>query len=410
MLKKLLSAEPDNLRIQIRLADLYQAMGQSGEALETYVSAAQRALARGDHAECEKLADKALQISPKHLDALIVKARAFSTVGNVAKASDILERVPDLEKGGEPAELLLDLYLKNAKWDEATGLALRIFASDEKNFGATQKVTEVLMESGQAERAMSLLSRIRIPMIDAGEHEGVTHLLTELSTRLPGRLEPLEWLVDTYGRTSDSFRMPDALAHLGDALLASGKLERARDVFQQLVDREPESEPAKRKLNDVLKKMGAVEEDATPPADIVVVTEDLQPELAKAPAPKVRPGLEEEQHPKLRRRKRRHLRQPSRNWTRKPRSSLRNRSPMWTCLPATGLRKKLSDCWKRFCAALRRIRLPSKNCWTLCWEQVTIGGRLNLPRSWSTFTPVGEMRVAAKDLENCAGASSGRRA
>ena len=294
LLKKLLSAEPDNLRIQIRLADLYQAMGQSGEALETYVSAAQRALARGDHAECEKLADKALQISPKHLDALIVKARAFSTVGNVAKASDILERVPDLEKGGEPAELLLDLYLKNAKWDEATGLALRIFASDEKNFGATQKVTEVLMESGQAERAMSLLSRIRIPMIDAGEHEGVTHLLTELSTRLPGRLEPLEWLVDTYGRTSDSFRMPDALAHLGDALLALGKLERARDVFQQLVDREPESEPAKRKLNDVLKKMGAVDEDATPPADIVVVTEDLQPELAKAPAPKVRPGLEEE--------------------------------------------------------------------------------------------------------------------
>ena len=294
LLKKLLAAEPDNLRIQVRLADLYQAMGQSGEALETYIAAAQRALARGEHAECEKLADKALHIDPKQLDALIVKARAFSTVGNVAKAMEILERVPELEKGGEPAELLLDLYLKNAKWDEATALALRIFSSDEKNFGATQKVTEVLMESGQAERAMSLLSRIRIPMIDAGEHEGVAHLLNELATRLPGRLEPLEWLVDTFGRTSDSFRMPDALAHLGDALMAQGKLERAKDIFQQLVDREPESEAAKRKLNDVLKKLGVVEEDATPPADIVVVTEDLQPELPKAPAPKVRPGLEEE--------------------------------------------------------------------------------------------------------------------
>jgi tetratricopeptide (TPR) repeat protein len=127
LLKKLLSAEPDNLRIQVRLADLYQAMGQPGEALETYVSAAQRALARGDHAECEKLADKALHIDPKRLDALIVKARAFSTVGNVNQAAEILERVPDLEKGGEPAELLLDLYLKNAKWDEGTALALRIF-------------------------------------------------------------------------------------------------------------------------------------------------------------------------------------------------------------------------------------------------------------------------------------------
>ena len=294
LLKKLLAAEPDNLRIQIRLADLYQAMGQSGEALETYVSAAQRALARGDQAECEKLADKALQIDPKHLDAMIVKARAYSSAGNVNKAAEILERVPDLEKGGESAELLLDLYLKNAKWDEATSFALKIFASDEKNFGATQKLTQALLESGQGERAMSVLSRIRIPMIDAGEHEGVVHLLNDLATRLPGRLEPLEWLVDTYGRTSDSFRLPDALAQLGDALVASGKTERAREIFQQLVDREPESDSAKRKLHDVLLKLGLVQGESVaavpqPPAP----GETLQAELQQAAAPKLRPGLDE---------------------------------------------------------------------------------------------------------------------
>jgi pilus assembly protein FimV len=297
LLKKLLSAEPDNLRIQIRLADLYQAMGQSGEALETYVSAAQRALARGDHAECEKLADKALHINPKQLDALIIKARAFSTVGNVTQAAEILERVPDLEKGGEPAELLQDLYVKNAKWDEATALALRIFTADEKNFGATQKVCEAMLEAGQSDRAMSLISRVRVPMIDAGEHEAVSHLLNELATRLPGRLEPLEWLVDTYGRTSDSFRMSDALAQLGDALVAAKKLDRAKDVFQQLVDREPESDPAKRKLNEVLKKLGLMEDEPSPQADIVVVTEELQPELPKAEAPKVRPDLEPKKEP-----------------------------------------------------------------------------------------------------------------
>jgi pilus assembly protein FimV len=294
LLKKLLAAEPDNLRIQIRLADLYVAMKQSGEAVETYVSAAQRALARGDHAECEKLAEKALALNPKHFDAMIVKARAASTAGHPMQAAQILEKVPDLDKGGEPAELLLDLYLKNAKWDEATALALRIFSLDEKNFGATQKVTEALLEAGQAERAMSVLSRIRIPMLDAGEHEGVTHLLNELATRLPGRLEPMEWLVDTYARASDSFRMPDALAHLGDALLAANKLDRAKEIFQQLVDREPESDAAKRKLNEVLKELGQLQEsEAAPPADVVVVTDDLQPDLPKAPEPKLRPDVEE---------------------------------------------------------------------------------------------------------------------
>jgi pilus assembly protein FimV len=293
LLKKLLLAEPDNLRIQIRLADLYVAMGQSGEALECYVGAAQRALARGDQAECEKLADKALHINPKHLDALIVKARSFSSVGNLTQAAQILERVPDLEKGGEPAELLLDLYLKNSKWDEASALSLRIFSSDEKNFSATQKVTQALLEEGQGERAMSLLSRIRIPMIDAGEHEGVAHLLTELAARLPGRLEPLEWLVDTYGRTSDSFRLPDALAHLGDALASSGKTERAKEIFEQLVQREPESDSAKRKLNDVLRKLGLLEPEPAPPAAEPRGPETLELQLPETPAPKLRPEFEE---------------------------------------------------------------------------------------------------------------------
>lgn len=295
LLKKLLLAEPDNLRIQVRLADLYVAMGQSGEALEVYVSASQRALARGDQAECEKLADKALHINPKQLDALIIKARSFSSVGNVTQAAKILEQVPELEKGGEPAELLLDLYLKNAKWDEGTALALKIFSSDEKNFGATQKVTEALLEHGQGERAMSMLSRIRIPMIDAGEHEGVAHLLTELAARLPGRLEPLEWLVDTFGRTSDSFRLPDALANLGDGLAAAGKLDRAKETLEQLVEREPESESAKRKLNDVLRKLGLLAPEAAPMVvlDQMGIPESLQAAIPRPEAPKLRPGLEE---------------------------------------------------------------------------------------------------------------------
>jgi pilus assembly protein FimV len=286
LLKKLLLAEPDNLRIQIRLADLYQAMGQTREAIDTYVSAAQRAIARGDHAECEKLSDKALKLEPHNLAALIVKARSASAQGNTTAAAALLEQVPDLEKGGEQTELLLDLYLKNAKWEPATGLAMRVFEADEKNFGPTQKLIEALLESSQGEKAMAIMDKSRIPMIDAGEHEVVARLLNELAARLPGRIEPLEWLVETYGRTSDSFRLPDALAQLGDALSAAKQYDRAKEVLEQLVDREPESDSAKRKLNDVLRKMGLLAPEAAP-----AVPETHELELPKAPAPKVRPDL-----------------------------------------------------------------------------------------------------------------------
>src|SRR5215470_482634 len=297
LLKKLLLAEPDNLRIQVRLADLYVAMGQSGEALESYVSAAQRALARGDQAECERLADRALQINAKSLDALIVKARSYLSTGNASAAADLLKRVPDLDKGGESAELLLDLHLKSENWEEATELALRIFNSDHKNFSAAQKVTEGLLESSQGERALKLMERIRIPMIDSGEHEGVSQLLQNLASRMPGRVEPLEWLVDTYGRTSDSFRLPDALANLGDALAANGKLERAKEIFEQLVERDPGNDSAKRKLNAVLRKMGAVPDEPQAIPETMDFGETLQADFSKAPAARVRAGLLDEEAP-----------------------------------------------------------------------------------------------------------------
>jgi tetratricopeptide (TPR) repeat protein len=286
LLKKLLLAEPDNLRIQIRLADLYQAMGKPAEAVETYASAAQRALARGDHAESDKQSDKALKLDPANAAALTVKARSASSQGRFADAAEFLKNLPGLDKGGEQSEFLLDLYLKSENWDAATSLGLKVFDGDEKNFGLAQKVAESLLESGQSDRALALLSRLRLPMLDSGEHDAVTRLLNELATKMPGRIEPLEWLVDSYGRTSDSFRMPDALAQLGDALMAVKQLTRAKEIFEQLVDRQPESDSAKRKLNDVLRRMGLPAPDDEPE-----ITETLQAEIPQPEAPKLRPEV-----------------------------------------------------------------------------------------------------------------------
>ncbi len=288
LLKKLLLAEPDNIRIQIRLADLYQAMGQNTEAIEAYVSAAQRALARADHAECEKLADKALKLDSSNFAAVTVKARSYSAQGNLQQAAEVLKNLPGLEKGGEQAEFLLDVYLKSEEWDDATSLAVKVFEADEKNFTLAQKVAEAELASGQADRAMKLISKLRIPMIDAGEHDVISHLLTELASKMPGRIEPREWLVDTYGRTSDSFRLPDALAQLGDALVAAKNYQRAKEIFEQLVDKQPESDSAKRKLNGVLVKMGL----AQPQAGEADTFETLQADIPKAEAPKVRHNVE----------------------------------------------------------------------------------------------------------------------
>src|SRR5207253_10337401 len=172
----------------------------------------------------------------------IVEGRAYAWEGGVVKGGELREQAGEVEEGGEQTELLLDLYLKNSDWDQASALAQRVFEADEKNFGPMQKVVESLLQAGNGEKAMEILAQSRLPMIDAGEHEVVGKVLSELAAGLPGRIEPLEWLVELYGRTSDSFRLPDALANLGDALVARQQWERAKKTFEQLLDREPDSE------------------------------------------------------------------------------------------------------------------------------------------------------------------------
>ena len=297
LLKKLLLAEPDNLRIQIRLADLYHAMGQNADAIDAYVSAAQRALARGDQGECEKLVERALKIDPKNQAAVIVKARIFSSQGKADEAAKELEQVADLHKGGEQTELLLDIYIKNSDWEQASALASRVFDADIKNFGPAQKVVDALLQADDGEQAFALLNRIRIPMVDAGEGEAVGRLLGELSARLPGRLEPLEWLVELHSKSKDSSNLPDALAQLGNALVAAKKYERAKEIFEQLVARDPESDAAKRKLNDVLRKLGQDVEDETPAPAAEEMEEPLLPvELKRPAAPKLAAELDAEAH------------------------------------------------------------------------------------------------------------------
>src|SRR5258708_28829440 len=155
----------------------------------------------------------------------------------------------------------------------------------------SQKVGEALQQAEEGEQAYALLKRIRIPMMDAGEKEVVGGLLSDLSARLPGRLEPLEWLVELYTRGNDSFRLSDALAHLGDALVAAKKYDRAKEIFEQLVAHEPESDAPKPNLNPVLRNLGQ-DVPKKPPVPAEREEEVLPAKLAKPAAAKLPTEME----------------------------------------------------------------------------------------------------------------------
>jgi tetratricopeptide (TPR) repeat protein len=292
LLRKLLEAEPDNLRIQVRLAELHLSMAQQKEAIELFHGAMQKILDQGDHSEALRLADRILQLDPAHQATFLLKVKALTASGKGAEAGKLLETLPGRDDGGETTTMLLGLYMESGQAVKASALAESIYARDPKQYGVAHRVAVALLEAKDLDRAHALLGLIRDTMIDSGDHEALAQSLSRLAEGKPGQLEPLEWLVDLYGRASDSFRLPDALAQLAYAYETSGDDARALATYGKLMERTPEDETTRRKFMRLRAKAG-LEPIA---GEIAPVVKMAPTEEAAKPAAPVssEPALDEE--------------------------------------------------------------------------------------------------------------------
>src|SRR5580704_15115762 len=74
VLHRLLEVEPENPRVQMRLAELYNVMGQKQAAGRTYLGYAQRLFDRSDTDESQKLVERALEADSTDAAARLLKA------------------------------------------------------------------------------------------------------------------------------------------------------------------------------------------------------------------------------------------------------------------------------------------------------------------------------------------------
>jgi tetratricopeptide (TPR) repeat protein len=236
VLNRLLEVEPDNPRVQLRLAELYNVMGQKKEAAQTYLNYAQRLYDRGEGEEAQKLIERALGVEPASAAALLLKAKILAMGQKDDQAIAILEAHPEADAGGEVTDLLLDLEIKSARLDKAASRARKQLARGSAHSRPLQTVAESLIEGRHAEKSLPLLRELRDPMIEASEQDKFVKLLTNATEKLPGNTEALEMLADFSRLTSDPFHLTAALSKLVDAYAATGDQARAEHLMKELID------------------------------------------------------------------------------------------------------------------------------------------------------------------------------
>ena len=256
VLRRLLEVEPENPRVQMRLAELYNVMGQKGDAARTYLAYGQRLFDRGESGEAEKLIERALEVAPGDPAALMLKAKILVAAGKEAAAIKILEKHPEADAGAEVTNMLVDLELKTGQIEAAADRARNQLVRGNSHFGLLFHVTENLIEKGQVEDALPLFRELRDPMIEVNEHDRFVKLLTVATERLPENTEALELLADFCRHTSDPFPLTVALTKLADIYEAAGNNERAETLLEELVDRNRDDEKLQLRLEELRVRMG----------------------------------------------------------------------------------------------------------------------------------------------------------
>src|SRR5271170_2026257 len=256
VLHRLLEVEPENQRVQMRLAELYGMMGQKKEAALTYQAYAHRLFDRGETEEAEKLVERALEVDPGNAAAILLKAKTLNASEKIDQAVAILEKHPEAETDSDVTKLLVEYELRAGHADKAAVRARRQLARGHGHYGLLYKVAEGMIEGKQPEQALPILAELRAPMIEAGAQDHFVKLLTTACERLPGRTEPLEGLADFCRTTSDPFRLNAALGQLSDAYAADGNLPRAEELLVELVDRNKNDERLVDRLNQMRARTG----------------------------------------------------------------------------------------------------------------------------------------------------------
>src|SRR5580704_17369592 len=257
VLHRLLEVEPENQRVQMRLAELYGMMGQKKEAALTYQAYAHRLFDRGETEEAEKLVERALEVDPGNAAALLLKAKRLNAAEKTDQAIAVLGKHPEAETDSDVTKLLVEYELRAGHADKAAARARRQLARGHAHYGLLYKVAEGMIEGVQPDHALPILAELRAPMIEAGAQDQFLKLLSTTCERLPGLTEPLETLTEFCRTTSDPFRLNAALGQLSDAHAAEGNLPRAEESLAELVDRNKNDERLVDRLNELRARTGS---------------------------------------------------------------------------------------------------------------------------------------------------------
>jgi pilus assembly protein FimV len=258
--RKISELDPNSINVHVKLADLYSQNNQKPEALKEYDRIGRMLLKRGMLDEAVQVFKKALKIDSSNVELVeslvtaLLEAKDFENALQIVQTS--IETSAD-----DPRLLAIHGRILLAKGDVAGARAAleRALSRDANAAGVREALADLYVRVGNADGALAMLAPLVEKAVGRGERGVAVEMLNRILRVDSSHTPTLERLVAVYSRLNEETNILSSMSSLAEAHVAKGQYEKAAEVLDKLIQREPQNAQHRTKLQFVRSQMGGID-------------------------------------------------------------------------------------------------------------------------------------------------------
>jgi tetratricopeptide (TPR) repeat protein len=252
--QKILELDPDNTAMQQKLADLYIKLGKKNEAVSIYLTAAQNLYIKQAMDAAEEACSKVLHIEKDNVEAKILKGTIAAESGDGKTAYECLKGIANLDSRPEALRSMLRAQIALKHLDEAAPIVTKLVTVHNDLSGVGWYAEALLNENRWAE-GVAVYEEYADKVL-AAQGQTLVKNLSALLARVKDSSKALLSLKNLFQKAGDTSHDGEIAELLAHAYVEEGELNKAKDLYKQLADNEPENPLHAQNYKQVMAKLG----------------------------------------------------------------------------------------------------------------------------------------------------------
>ncbi|OGW62956.1 MAG: hypothetical protein A2V83_02090 [Nitrospirae bacterium RBG_16_64_22] len=250
--KRMADLNPDNVKLRVRLVEMYLREGRRSDAVREAVELARRYEASGKIDEALQELARIRSAIPDDQAVSLEITRLLAVSGRTSEAREALGELLRADSRNIRAlALAADLAFGSGQMSEARRFAEAALEQDASQINLREMLIEVHLRAGDTAGALASLNLCMDHYRGAGDDAKIDEVLDRLVQEDPSSIDIRHLLIEQLLRKGDEDRAVGEYQELAELYVKQGNREKAANIYQKILEHRPEDGGIQRRLREL---------------------------------------------------------------------------------------------------------------------------------------------------------------